>query len=479
MRLRPDICVTWTADGPGHATDPLLDRVVPLSLADRRVLENLANKGVDKASDTATLGSLKDRHLLWPLAHKRLTRARRVQGLLLRAAPSLRKDQLVPSPGAPSKSTPLEFQPGARWSCQATGACCQRFVLGPLIPHDQKKMAAYRWPPSIPLPAGEAAITRVRVPGTNAELALLARRDGHCVFLGSDHLCQVHKHLGAQHKPLVCRLFPFRFVSVQGALRVTTSVECAGLETQEDAPTVEVYDDHIRELLAEVDTVPQVPSIVDCFGHALRAEALEAVDVVARQLLTNRDDAELCARLISALRPYTNLTNPEACSLEPPPRISSRHARTLWLDLVHGALAGAIAPNLLRITGYAYERAALALRAPAGTLERVGWKDYAKQIVCAAMAATLFGKEHLRAPDAGLGVAALVCRHLLGVRLAALTALREGNAVVEARHAIAALRDLAPGFEAASGLRTVLYSNLLGVKPAFLAPTLHELTRRW
>jgi hypothetical protein len=53
-----------------------------------------------------------------------------------------------------------------------------------------------------------------------------ARADGACGFLSADNRCRLHEELGAQSKPLTCRMFPFTFHPVSAGVVVTASFGC-------------------------------------------------------------------------------------------------------------------------------------------------------------------------------------------------------------------------------------------------------------
>lgn len=61
---------------------------------------------------------------------------------------------------------------------------------------------------------------------TGDRYALTTDDDGTCIYLGEDRLCTVHKHLGSDQKPLVCRLFPLTIVQAEDGVRVGTPLRC-------------------------------------------------------------------------------------------------------------------------------------------------------------------------------------------------------------------------------------------------------------
>ncbi len=55
---------------------------------------------------------------------------------------------------------------------------------------------------------------------------LANKADGECLFLGQDNLCRIHKHLGAQAKPLLCRTFPLAIIHTATEIRLGTPTRC-------------------------------------------------------------------------------------------------------------------------------------------------------------------------------------------------------------------------------------------------------------
>lgn len=64
------------------------------------------------------------------------------------------------------------------------------------------------------------------VPGWSGFHRIRARADGSCGFLSPEQRCRLHEELGAAQKPLTCRMFPFEFHRVPGAIAVTASFGC-------------------------------------------------------------------------------------------------------------------------------------------------------------------------------------------------------------------------------------------------------------
>ena len=120
------------------------------------------------------------------------------------------------------------LDPEQRFTCQQCGRCCRR---GWDIALTRGEVKAYRLAkvdryyreregspegadrdPFDPLPGGYARIRK--------------REDGACGFLSPENRCRIHEELGAEHKPLTCRLFPFRFHPAEEAPVLTASFCC-------------------------------------------------------------------------------------------------------------------------------------------------------------------------------------------------------------------------------------------------------------
>lgn len=113
-----------------------------------------------------------------------------------------------------------------RHRCTASGMCCE----GHLICVSKSEAASVRklapqlvaYDPNVPQ---IDPVTVIEDAGEESELAL-TMVDGHCLFLGDDRLCMIHKHLGAEAKPLICRLFPLRVVNTEEGFRVGITSRC-------------------------------------------------------------------------------------------------------------------------------------------------------------------------------------------------------------------------------------------------------------
>lgn len=222
---------------------------------------------------------------------------------------------------------PLLLDPEQRFTCQQCGRCCRRGWDIALTPGEVK---AYRHAkaeryyreredspegadvdPFAPLPGGYALIRK--------------RADGACGFLSPDNRCRIHQELGAERKPLTCRLFPFRFHPAEGAAVLTASFCC---------PTV------VRNAGARLDAQPrEIATLRKAWSHEyperdlavelikgrpLGAEALVTLRQVLREMLDRPGPAgrpDLQANVLRMARFVEDISRHRVVRL-PPPRFA-------------------------------------------------------------------------------------------------------------------------------------------------------------
>lgn len=91
------------------------------------------------------------------------------------------------------------------------------------------------------------------------DAVFLEKRDGFCVFWRAGTGCTIHASVGAEHKPLVCRLFPLQVVATDDGLRLGVRPTCLGDSVAwQDGPLV---DGDLIEAIAG-----------DSRGHVVRDE---------------------------------------------------------------------------------------------------------------------------------------------------------------------------------------------------------------
>lgn len=131
---------------------------------------------------------------------------------------------------------PLQVLPTVeRWDCHQCGICCRGSIV-PLSDEDLARLKAQKWEEH-PDFQGTPVVVREHWLGRDYRLA--HRDDGSCVFLTSDGLCRIHKELGFDAKPLVCRMFPLQVVPRNGVAMLTIRRACPSAAADEGRPVAE------------------------------------------------------------------------------------------------------------------------------------------------------------------------------------------------------------------------------------------------
>ena len=122
-----------------------------------------------------------------------------------------------------------------RWSCHQCGICCRGSIV-PLSPEDLARLKEQGWAEH-PDFRGVQIVVRESWLGGQSRLA--HREDESCVFLEPDGLCRIHKELGFNAKPLICRTFPLQIVPRDTAAFVTIRRACPSAAADKGRPVSE------------------------------------------------------------------------------------------------------------------------------------------------------------------------------------------------------------------------------------------------
>ncbi len=135
---------------------------------------------------------------------------------------------------------PLRALSTPRHACHACGNCCygHRITL-----------------------QGEDELARIARFGAHFGIAdpiddgALATVDGHCVFLGADRLCNIHREFGSAAKPGVCQQYPLRISRADDGLRVGIDPGCTSVwRSWRDGPVAEItHHAAVHDIRGDVD----------------------------------------------------------------------------------------------------------------------------------------------------------------------------------------------------------------------------------
>jgi len=127
------------------------------------------------------------------------------------------------------RRTPTEVEAVSelRHRCLGCGRSCYGHVIGPLDEAFLERVEGLHVAlvEAYPELGAFRPFEKVQTPD-GRQLEALTRTRGHCIYLGTDGLCRIHKHHGAEAKPLVCRLFPLTLVQTESSLRIGTPLRC-------------------------------------------------------------------------------------------------------------------------------------------------------------------------------------------------------------------------------------------------------------
>jgi len=188
----------------------------------------------------------------------------------------------------------LLLDPEQRFTCRQCGRCCRRgwdIALSPGEVNAYRKAGVAR---SFRVDLGQAEGTDPDpwepIPGHDSHLRLRERADGACGFLSPENRCRIHEELGADRKPLSCRLFPFRFHPTGGPPVVAASFCCPTVAANEGA-LLATQTQQLRSLAQDwFRAYPEPASNVVLVAHQrLVAAQLESVRGVLRELLERKD----------------------------------------------------------------------------------------------------------------------------------------------------------------------------------------------
>jgi Fe-S-cluster containining protein len=128
-----------------------------------------------------------------------------------------------------SVPVPLRFDPEQRFTCSQCGSCCYRwdvFVTDAEISSYQRRNAAAWFRETADAAEGTDRDPFEPMPGWPGLHRIRKRDDGGCGFLSPANRCRIHEELGADRKPLTCRMFPYTLFPAPDAVVVTASFGC-------------------------------------------------------------------------------------------------------------------------------------------------------------------------------------------------------------------------------------------------------------
>jgi Fe-S-cluster containining protein len=161
---------------------------------------------------------------------------------------------------------PLLLDERVVFTCQQSGACCRSDWLIGIDDASHARLRAVRWERYDPTLADTSTFVPLPFALPGGERLTFARRsDGRCVFLTADTRCGIHRHLGVEAKPQVCREFPYHFVQTPDGVAVGVSFACTAVRGHRGAGLA-AQRDEVRAVLAGSTRVERLPERLTLFG---------------------------------------------------------------------------------------------------------------------------------------------------------------------------------------------------------------------
>ena len=204
----------------------------------------------------------------------------------------------------------LLFAPEQRFTCAACGRCCRRATVPVTVREAEsyRKAGAERWFRESDSESAVASIDVFEPIPEHAPLLRIRRRsDGACGFLTPAGRCRIHEEMGADRKPLSCRLFPFRLHPANSDVIVSASFACPTVIANEGATLASQKRDLQALQTAWQRDFPEAAATVQLTdGHAPPRPAIPILRKLLCEILDRRSpdgglDLRVNLRRIAAL----------------------------------------------------------------------------------------------------------------------------------------------------------------------------------
>lgn len=204
----------------------------------------------------------------------------------------------------------LVFSPEQRFTCAECGRCCRRGTVAVTSREAEsyRQAGAERWfRDSNTEPPGPSIDVFEPIPEHAALFRVRKRSDGACGFLSPEGRCRIHEEMGADRKPLTCRLFPFQFHPANNDVVVSASFACPTVIASRGA-TLASQKRELQVLqTAWSREFPEAAATVELSsGHILPRPAVPVLRKTLREILdrgsaNERPDLRTNLRRIAAL----------------------------------------------------------------------------------------------------------------------------------------------------------------------------------
>ena len=166
-------------------------------------------------------------------------------------------------PAEESDAPTVSLAPDTKFTCHSCNRCCsERNVLGPI--NRDERDAILEGFSNLGQRGDADSGNFIHLPGTGANSVYLLRtQGGFCSYLDRDGMCRIHRDLGIEHKPAICRTFPFRPIRTPTGWDVGVSLGCPTVAAGAGSDPEPEVSQTLVELGGRLPVARQVPLNVE------------------------------------------------------------------------------------------------------------------------------------------------------------------------------------------------------------------------
>ncbi len=157
---------------------------------------------------------------------------------------------------------PLLIPQDLRFECTCCGSCCCGVNVSPVTKDILAGLEGERCQAlaSNPRCQGEIFVS-LTTDEASGEVVMCPSRNGRCIFVDADGLCDIHRRFGEHAKPHICRTFPFMFTLTPDGIEVSLQTECRDLPRAMQGTRLVDCEGALRDILSHAEVVVPPPFV--------------------------------------------------------------------------------------------------------------------------------------------------------------------------------------------------------------------------
>ncbi len=134
-----------------------------------------------------------------------------------------------------------------RYECTSCAACCRQPWLAEVEPERLQPILDHDWAAKYPQLRERPGVVQATVDNRAANV-LNKNNKGECIFLDADNLCIIHKELGYEAKPQICKRFPYFSAPMPDRDHISANFGCHGVQRHEGPDMEQARADILRQV---------------------------------------------------------------------------------------------------------------------------------------------------------------------------------------------------------------------------------------